>query len=154
VTDAEPPTPVSANSLESVRQQAFELLLKEAKSVSEGQDKERFDALIARLIFDGPGPRDDEPTAHELQMDRWRVWTTVAMVAALFLIILASIYLRSGSSLGSGAAATAAGGFVSLFSGLAGIALGWLFGSGSGTLRRGAAPKAERTGRQKPPASS
>lgn len=131
-------------SFETARQRAYELLLQEAEASAGGKDPKRFDQLISRLVDDA-SLQDNEPTAHELQMDHWRVRTTLAMVVALFIILAAILYHGQAS----GQAAT---GFVSLFSGLAGIALGWLFGSGAVSVR-GRAPKARQSQEQRPPSS-
>jgi hypothetical protein len=131
-------------SLEVVRQRAYELLLEEATAAAKGKDQERFDALISKLVFDDVSLEDSEPAAHERRMDRWRVLTTAAMVAALVLIIVAAIFHKQTTG------RQAATGFVSLFSGLAGIALGWLFGTGGARVER-RAPRAPRSRQAKPP---
>ena len=137
--------PADSNPSKRRASALYELLLQEAEASAGGKDPKRFDQLISRLVDDA-SLQDNEPTAHELQMDRWRVRTTLAMVVALFLIILAAILYHGQSS---GQAAT---GFVSLFSGLAGIALGWLFGSGAVSVR-GRAPRARQSRQRTPPSS-
>jgi len=113
---------------DEIRVEALHLLLSEASAAATAGDTQRFDDLITRLLSDGRAESTDEPSDHEKRMDRWRVATTATMISALFLIIvLVSFNSRAGNN---------AVQYVSLFSGLAGIALGWLFGAGSTTLRR------------------
>ena len=66
---------------------------------------------------------------HEKFLDKWRVGITIALVMALF-IVLVLIVLQSGPN-------TAAAPYVSLLSGLAGIALGWMFANAAGGRTNG-----------------
>jgi hypothetical protein len=122
------PTP-SHPDAEDLRLQALKLLLNEAERAATEGNSNRFDELITRLLADGRPPLTDEPSEHDRTMDRWRVVTTAVMVLALFIIIVSATFF-------SERAANNAAQFVSLFSGLAGIALGWLFGAGTGSSRR------------------
>jgi hypothetical protein len=80
----------------------------------------------------GPG---NELTPHERFLDGWRVWITAGMLAALFAVVGLILFTKT--------AAAAATPYVSVLSGLAGIALGWMFASagspsGGGKGRSGA----------------
>lgn len=72
----------------------------------------------------GSGPADDW-TPHEKYLDRARILVTAALVTALFTAVVLSLVLKS--------VAASATPYVSLLSGLAGIALGWMFASGAGS---------------------
>lgn len=65
--DAESPAG-EQQSLEAVRQRAYELLLEEA-AAAKGNDPERFDALISKIVFDDASLNDNEPAEHERRMD-------------------------------------------------------------------------------------
>ena len=77
----------------------------------------------------GSGP-SNTLTPHERFLDRWRVWITAGTLVALFAVV--------GLILFTGTAAAAATPYVSLVSGLAGIALGWMFASAG--IPRGTSP--------------
>jgi hypothetical protein len=110
---------------------ALDLLYDEAKRASNANDSERFDAVINKILAESDTSTTDTSTdrpSHEVTMDRWRVSVSVIMIIGLFVIVALVIF----SKVQNGATE-----YVSLMSGLAGIALGWLFGTGAATnLRR------------------
>ena len=105
---------------------ALDLLYDEAKKASAANHADRFDALIDKILSEKDASTGDP--SREVSLDRWRVWVSLIMIIGLFLIVGLVIF----SKVQNGAAE-----YVSLMSGLAGIALGWLFGTGAASsLRR------------------
>jgi hypothetical protein len=101
------------------KQELQKLLLQRARKALDDGDLKKFDSLAERLL-------DTQPRAREDRMDRWRLYATGIMLAALVYIIIEIV--RNNETSGNLFQ------FVSLTSGLAGIGLGWLFGAG--TTRR------------------
>src|SRR5581483_11623800 len=121
-----PPPPAKVSTSEDAATRiALDLLYDEAKKASSTNDKDRFDALINKILNERDAS-DGDPF-HELRLDRWRVWVSLIMIVGLFLIVGLVIF----SKVQNGAAE-----YVSLMSGLAGIALGWLFGTGAASSHR------------------
>jgi hypothetical protein len=115
-------------SEESIRLQAQALVLEEARRAFAEHDVERFDHLLDRLT----GPSDAGPDAvlthdiaRETFMDRWRL--VLAGVLIVGLIGVVGVSVTQDSQFG--------GEYVPLLSGLAGIAIGWLYSGTTG--RRG-----------------
>ena len=105
---------------------ALDLLYDEAKKASVGNDSDRFDALINKILNERDTSTGDP--SREIRLNRTRVWVSFIMIIGLFVIVALVIF----SKVQNGATA-----YVSLMSGLAGIALGWLFGTGAASnLRR------------------
>jgi hypothetical protein len=69
----------------------------------------------------------NELTSHERFLDKWRIVITLVTVVALFTVVMLILF--------TGTSASSASPYVSLLSGLAGIALGWMF-AGSGAPSR------------------
>lgn len=103
----------------TVRQQVEELMLQRAKDALAAGDTKLFDSLAGKLLVDQPATRED-------RLDIYRILATTIMVGALFAIVVVIVGKNNPS--------TNLFQFVSLASGLAGIGLGWLFGTG--TVRR------------------
>jgi hypothetical protein len=120
-----PPTPEEPASGDVATKIALDLLYDEAKKASSNNDKDRFDALINKILDEKDTLAGDP--SHEVRLDRWRVWVSLIMIIGLFLIVGLVIF----SKVQNGAAE-----YVSLMSGLAGIALGWLFGTGAASSLR------------------
>jgi hypothetical protein len=72
---------------------------------------------LARSVPDAESP-------HEKALDGWRVAITGVLVIALFTVVVIIVVQNSTNS--------AAAPYVSLLSGLAGIALGWMFANATG----------------------
>lgn len=73
---------------------------------------------------------EDTLTSHEKVLDNWRIVVTIALIIVLFGVIAMVVLIKSATSAGTP--------YVSLISGLAGIALGWMFanaGAQSGKTR-------------------
>lgn len=79
-----------------------------------------FDTRLARA---GEGPPDDV-TPHERFLNGWRIVITGGLVLALFVVVVLILIGQSD--------AETATPYVSLLSGLAGIALGWMFAGAAG----------------------
>lgn len=121
-----PPTPAEESaSGDAATKIALDLLYEEAKKASSADDKDRFDVLINKILNERDVSASDP--SRELGLDRWRVWVSLIMIIGLFLIVGLVIF----SKVQNGAAE-----YVSLMSGLAGIALGWLFGTGAASSLR------------------
>lgn len=142
--------------------QAKAALLKKATEALEAGKFDVFKTLSSQALgsnsvdptLDGGGARrtpDDTLTPHEKVLDRWRAITTIILVLALFVVL--GFVLHSPTIVKTGTP------YVSLVSGLAGIALGWMFASagnsnaarGSGTGASGASRTRRRTGPSTPP---
>jgi 1,4-dihydroxy-2-naphthoate octaprenyltransferase len=115
---------------ESIRLQARSLVLEEARRAFAEHDIERFDHLLDRLT----GSPEAGPSAvltHEIQresfMDRWRL--ALAAVLIVGLIVVVGLSVAQDSEFG--------GDYVPLLSGLAGIAIGWLYSGTTGRLGTG-----------------
>lgn len=110
----------------SIRLETQSLLLEEARRAIAQQDVDRFDHLLDRLTGPPEAGRDVVIT-HDIKreslMDRWRL--VLAAVLIVGLIAVVGISVSQDSEFG--------GEYVPLLSGLAGIAIGWLY---SGTTAR------------------
>lgn len=123
------------------RQAAYRLLLAEAERAMNEGDTTRFDDVL-RQIFNEvrqepglPNPSlsldvemAEREAARDSRMDLYRIFTAILLVTALFASVVWA--LTQGGENGQANAQ-----YVSLISGLAGIAIGWLYGS-SGSQRR------------------
>lgn len=114
--------PASGDQAEEI---ALKLLEAEAKKASEAKNEPRFDSLVKQILLQSQ--RVIDRTSHDVRMDRWRVVISLAMIVGLFAIIAIVIFLKASNG---------ATQYVSLMSGLAGIALGWLFGTGAASNLR------------------
>jgi hypothetical protein len=103
----------------SARDQALMLLLQQAADAA-ANDPQRSDELISRVLAAEEGSTSRSP--HDVRMDMLRFSVAFFMVLGLFGIVAIAIYHPTSTNASS---------YVSLMSGLAGIALGWLFGSGA-----------------------
>lgn len=102
------------------------MLLDEAAAAAAKGDPQRFDELVGRVLVEGQPSIGG--SSHETRMDLLRVAISFFMVLGLFGIVAAAAFHQASAN---------ASQYVSLMSGLAGIALGWLFGTGAaGSLRR------------------
>src|SRR6266851_1818601 len=107
--------------LRNMQFRADEILMEKAlQALKEGRLPE-YSSLSGHALGT---PQDDseqksEPTAHERYLDVRRVWITAGLLGALFTIVALVLFKAS--------IATTATPYVSLLSGLAGIALGWMF---------------------------
>jgi hypothetical protein len=115
------PTPSEGASKLSPRDAALTLLIEQAQISLQNGDLSRSDELIGQVLAaeEPPGYRIN----HDTRMDCWRVLIAFVMILGLFGIVAAVAFKGSAS----------ASPYVSIMSGLAGIALGWLFGSGTTT---------------------
>ena len=115
-------------SEESIRLEAQSLILEEARRAFTERDVARFDHLLDRLT-DSPGVGPDAVLTHDIEretfMDRWRL--ALAAVLIIGLIVVVGLSVAQDSEFG--------GEYVPLLSGLAGIAIGWLYSGTTG--RRG-----------------
>jgi hypothetical protein len=103
------------------------LMEKALQALREGHlDDYRQFSEQARLIRYDDAISGPEPTEHERYLDVRRVWITAGLLLALFAVV-ALVLIKSSS------AATATP-YVSLLSGLAGIALGWMFANSGSSL--------------------
>lgn len=103
-------------------------ILRQAGTALENQDPQQMEFLQAYVnsgsIGASIGGPADEVTPHDKYLDRWRIAVTGALVGALFVVIVLILIRQS--------IASSATPYVSLLSGLAGIALGWMFASAGG----------------------
>ena len=103
-----------------MQQEVEHLVLDRAKEALKNGDTQLFDSLTGKLLAERPDARED-------RLDIYRVLATTIMVGVLFTIVVVIVgENKPSSNLFQ---------FVSLASGLAGIGLGWLFGTGT-TRRR------------------
>ena len=112
----------------SLRSYADALLIVAAINALDSKNDATFDNL-ERLVgarLDVAASRDDMLTPHERVLDNWRIVATFLLIGALFTAIVLAV-LRSNNS---------AGPYISLSSGLAGIALGWMFANAGATTRQ------------------
>lgn len=122
----------NSKDLESVAQQ---LLLLRAIDALQQDDLKTYELLR------GAAEGDGDMTEHEKYLDVRRVWITAGLVVALFAVV-GIILLRSSI-------ASTATPYVSLLSGLAGIALGWMFASSG--AKGSKQPPASRNVSRRPP---
>lgn len=92
----------------------------------------------AGYLTPGASNEVQEPlTRHERQLDGWRIVTTIVLVAGLLIVVGLVLFTKTSTN--------AAAPFISLVSGLAGIALGWMFaGAGNSNLGKRAETRARR----------
>jgi hypothetical protein len=88
---------------------------------------EEFKVIYGGLGAENLSGRADNLTHHEKVLDWWRILVTFVLV----IVLAISVFLVVRQAKPSGAAAA----YVSLVSGLTGIALGWMFAN-SGDLKR------------------
>jgi hypothetical protein len=117
------------------------VLIKRAIDLLEGQNAAASvspDSLeIGKLSFKTTSV-DDTLTPHEKVLDNWRIAVTVILILVLFAAVAIVVFHPSG--------ATSATPLLSLISGLAGIALGWMFAN-AGTNARKSDSTVSRMGR-------
>ena len=119
-----------------------------AAGVDKLDEAERLKSLIStspvsrgRSPKDGPakgGPTDAE-SPHEKFLDKWRIAVTVALVLALFAVVILVIVYSPTSTTKKGVTISTGNDsapYVSLLSGIAGIALGWMFAQATGIGQR------------------
>lgn len=113
-----PDTTFTGTSESELRLNAQQLLLKEAVRAMDAGETERFDKLIDRLVG-GPGLPDAAlvESQRSSRMDWWRITLATLLIVGLIGIVVASIMQDT----------PVAGDYVPLLSGLAGIAIGWLY---------------------------
>jgi hypothetical protein len=105
----------------SVQQQIEQMMLDQARQALNDRNPELFESLSSKLLAARPSARED-------RLDTYRVLATTIMVGALFAMVVVIVGKKNPS--------TNLFQFVSLASGLAGIGLGWLFGTGTARRRR------------------
>jgi hypothetical protein len=115
---------------------ADKILMQKALEALDENQFQRYSELSGRALDQ---PQNDstgglEPTVHERYLDVKRVWITGGLLAALFTIVALVLFKSS--------IATTATPYVSLLSGLAGIALGWMFANAGGTSTQRAPARA------------
>jgi hypothetical protein len=126
------------DQLRTLQFQAKQALLEKAKVALDNDDLDLFNILSSQAMapvmpsVDTPDATislspGDTLTPHEKLLDAWRVVTTIILVLALFVVLAFVLH--------SAAIAKTATPYVSLVSGLAGIALGWMF-AGAGNSGR------------------
>lgn len=103
--------------------QADSLLMQRAIAALENNEIEKYELLRGKAQGDG------DSTEHEKYLDRRRVWITGGLMVALFAIVGIVLFRTSITSTATP--------YVSLLSGLAGIALGWMFAGGGSTSKSG-----------------
>lgn len=110
------------DSHRSAERAARRLLVHAAERALEAKEDQRFDELVDRLAGPRPAATDERSfdVAREARMDSWRRYLAALLILGLIVIISLSVALDSQF----------AGEYVPLLSGLAGIAIGWLY-SGS-----------------------
>lgn len=86
--------------------------------------------LMIGKLFSGSSV-DDSITPHEKLLDMWRILVTLALIAVLLVVIMFVVRYATKET------AASVTPYVSLISGLAGIALGWMFASAGGGARKG-----------------
>lgn len=104
----------------STRDEALRFLIRQAAEAASRNDFNRSDELIGRVLAaqEGSAAR----SSHDVRMDLLRVSISAVMILGLFGIVAAVAFHPKSSNISP---------YISLMSGLAGIALGWLFGSGA-----------------------
>jgi len=105
---------------ETVRQEVERMILDRAKEALKAKDTATFDSLTGKLLAGRPDEREN-------RLDKFRLFATALMVAALFTIVIVIVGQNKTSNTDFQ--------FVSLATGLAGIGLGWLFGTGASRRR-------------------
>lgn len=127
--DGESPPP-ERSSIDQERVRAMGVMVDELRNAAEAKDDERF-RMLADRIFGREESGDtviERPVAYSetrtSRLDFWRLWLTWMLVAGLIVIIVLAVW--------PGANVNAAP-YISIFSGLVGIAVGWLFGANSRT---------------------
>ncbi len=125
------------DSSAEARTAAYRLMFDEARRAIDAGNEQRFDTVLSRLLdevrpeSEGPTRSDllsEEETRREARMDAYRIATAILLVTALFASVIWA--LSQGGENGQANAQ-----YVSLISGLAGIAIGWLYGSSSSARR-------------------
>jgi hypothetical protein len=116
----------------------------------EALDRNEFEVYssLSSQVFDAgyqaPRASSDlqEPlTRHERNLDGWRIVTTIVLVAGLLIVVGLVLFTKTSTN--------AATPFISLVSGLAGIALGWMFaGAGNSNIRKRSETSPKRATRQ------
>ena len=111
------------DQLGRIRVEAYQLLLTQAKEAAGDGDLSRFDEVMARLVpapapdVSSSGPIGVEESHRQRWMDWWRIGMAALLVGGLIAIVAYAIGRESQE----------AAQYVPLVSGLAGIAIGWLY---------------------------
>lgn len=126
------------DQLRDVQYQTEAALLRRAKEALDADNLDLFNSLSSQALMTDKrnlaadneilaspvvslGP-NDTLAPHERFLDKWRIVITLVTVVALFTVVMLILF--------TGTSAASASPYVSLLSGLAGIALGWMFAGG------------------------
>jgi hypothetical protein len=120
----------------SLRSYADALLIVAAINALDSKNGATSDNLerLVRTRLDVTTSRDDMLTPHERVLDNWRIVATFLLIGALFTAIVLAVIENNKS----------AGPYISLSSGLAGIALGWMFANAGATTRISSSPQSSQ----------
>jgi hypothetical protein len=107
--------------IEQQRLASNEALLKRATAALADDDVDTYERLIRHVLSPATGITSPEHVGeHDRVMDGWRITVTGSLVLALGVAVLVVIFKPPAQDVT---------GYISLLSGLAGIALGWMFSS-------------------------
>jgi hypothetical protein len=132
-----------AAALEELQLDAMRAVMAKARQALDRDEFDVYKSLSSQVFEAGYfdlGPRSEGPeplTRHERRLDNWRIATTIVLAGGL-LVVLGLVLFTSTSS-------STAAPFISLVSGLAGIALGWMFsGAGNSNVAKQVASRPKR----------
>jgi hypothetical protein len=120
-----------AAELRQLQLEAMKAVMAKARQALEQGQLDVYQSLSSQVFEAGylaPGPTSQTPellTPHERRLDAWRIVTTIVLVAGLLVVVGLILFTKTSTS--------AATPFISLVSGLAGIALGWMFAGAGNT---------------------
>ncbi|HEY6479636.1 MAG TPA: hypothetical protein VIZ00_06390 [Streptosporangiaceae bacterium] len=124
-----------AAELGALQLAAMKAVMAKATEALGRNDFEAYKSLSSQVLDAGylePGLGREAPeslTQHERLLDGWRIVTTIVLVGGLLVVLGLVLFTKTSTS--------SATPFVSLVSGLAGIALGWMFaGAGKASVEK------------------
>ena len=131
------------NQLAQLQLEAMTAVMGKAR---QALDRDEYDVYksLSSLVFEAgyldPELSSEGPellTRHERRLDGWRIFTTIVLVGGLLVVLGLVLFTKTSTSTATP--------FISLVSGLAGIALGWMFaGAGNSNVAKQATTKPKR----------
>lgn len=141
-----------AAELANLQLEIMKAVMAKAREALEHNEFDVYKSLSSQVFEAGyldPGLSSETPeqlTRHERSLDGWRIVTTIVLVGGLLIVVGLVLFTKASTNTATP--------FISLVSGLAGIALGWMFaGAGNSNVakrvaagpKRGAAQKTTET---------
>lgn len=129
--------------LRGLRFEAKRIMMLKAIEKLNSADPSDYHDLEGALFGVTKSTSEETLTSHERVLDNWRIVVTVSLIVVLFGVIALVVLVKSATGTGTP--------YVSLISGLAGIALGWMFANAGTPSTKKRLPKTKGSSGTPPP---